>query len=253
MYTQCPHCEAIFRVSMKEITTAHGQLRCGECGHTFNAMNSLSSTLPGELEQTTTPEEAIANKTSSAPIPSESSPTHPQANVPTKAYTHKPQSTTPTQDRARKYMLWSGIGLVTLLLLQTLYVSRDWLAHQPATAGITRSACQFLGCSITPKRDPTQIEIISHNVYAHPNEPGSLIITATMRNKASYGQPLPLVEVSFLDKDTNTIALRRFRPEEYTPKNRADKKLFLPNETLYFRMKIKDPGKDAVTFQFNFL
>ncbi len=268
MYTQCPHCEAIFRVSMKEITTAHGQLRCGECGHIFNAMNSLSSTLPGDsggLEQNPKAHGGVGNGSDSnlaqgitkstynnAKMSTESSGSSVH-NTPTKPSLGNAKSTTPTQDRARKYMLWAGMGLVTILFLQTLYVSRNWLAHQPATAGITRSVCKTLGCSITPKRDPTKIEIISHNVYAHPNEPGSLIITATMRNTASYGQPLPLIEVSFLDKNNHTIALRRFRPEEYTPKNRADKKLFTPNETLYFRMKIKDPGKEAVTFQFNFL
>lgn len=249
---------------MKEITTAHGQLRCGECGHTFDAMNSLSSTLPNGLEQATEQAETTRQNsnlkdlqkdttatTETSVNNSRHTPTKPALGTSDKS--GKVESTTPAQDRARKYMLWSGIGLVTLLLLQTLYVSRNWFAHQSATAELTRSVCKVLGCSITPQRDPTKIEIISHNVYAHPNEPGSLIITATMHNKAPYGQPLPLVEVSFLDKNNKTVALRRFSPQEYTPKNRADKKLFAPNETLYFRIKIKDPGKEAVTFQFNFL
>ncbi|MEE9351590.1 MAG: zinc-ribbon and DUF3426 domain-containing protein [Thiotrichaceae bacterium] len=239
MYTQCPHCEAIFRVSMKEITAAHGQLRCGECSNTFDAMNSLSSTLPDGLDQ------SMQTKTA------ENS-THPVLSK-IKNSKDKPYSATPSQDRARKYMLWAGLGLITLLLLQALYGSRNWLAHQPLTSQATRSACKTLGCSITPQRDPTKIEVTSRNVYAHPNEPGSLIITATMRNTAPYEQPLPLIEVSFLDKNTDTVALRRFRPEEYTPKSRVDKELFIPNETITFRIKIEDPGKEAVTFQFNFL
>ncbi len=239
MYTQCPHCEAIFRVSMKEITAAHGKLRCGECRNTFDAMDSLSSTLPGGLEQTMTTE----NMTQKHPVLSRAK----------NASSEKPYSATPAQDRARKYMLWVAIGLVTLALLQTLYASRNWFAHQPITSSVTRSICKTLGCNITPKRDPTKIKVTSRNVYAHPNEPGSLIITATMKNNASYEQLIPLVEVSFLDKDNNTIAFRRFSPEEYTQKSRVNKKLFTPNETLTLRIKIEDPGKEAVTFQFNFL
>ena len=243
MYTQCPHCEAIFRVSMKEITSAHGKLRCGECRNTFDAMDSLSSTLPSGLDQTMITDSNLQM--------------HPVLSRAKKAATatanKKSYSATPSQDRARKYMFWAALGLITLLLFQALYASRNWLAHQPLTSGVTRTVCKTLGCSIKPQRDPTNIKVTSRNVYAHPNEPGLLIITATMKNKANYEQQLPLIEVSFLDKNTNMIAMRRFPPKEYTPKNRINKELFAPNETITFRIKIKDPGKEAVTFQFNFL
>ncbi len=242
MYTQCPHCEAIFRVSMKEITAAHGRLRCGECNNTFDAMDSLSSTLPDGLDGTMTAETNIQKH----PVLSRT------RNAPNSS-TNTTYSATPTQDRARKYMLWAGIGLLTLLLLQTLYTSRNWLVQQPLTSSMTRSVCKTLGCSIALKRDPTKIEIASRNVYAHPNKPGALIVTATMRNNANYKQPLPLVEVSFLDANSDVITLRRFRPEEYTPKNRINKELFEEGETITFKIQIQDPGKEAVTFQFNFL
>ncbi|QTR48893.1 MJ0042-type zinc finger domain-containing protein [Candidatus Thiothrix anitrata] len=48
MYTQCSHCKAIFRVTMKELTAAQRLLRCGECDTIFDAMKSLSTTLPEE-------------------------------------------------------------------------------------------------------------------------------------------------------------------------------------------------------------
>lgn len=250
MYTQCPHCEAIFRVSMKEITTAHGQLRCGECDHTFDAMDSLSSTLPCKLNDTDAHNDTVTT---------EETIEHPNLTrswrqaITTTDNNSNHSGATPSQDKAKKYLFLAVSGLVILLLLQTLYSTRHWLAHQPMTANMTRSICKSLGCSITPRRDPTKIKVLSRNVYAHPNEPGSLIITSTMKNLASYKQPLPLIEVSFLDKNDHTIALRRFRPQEYTQKSRMDKKLFTPNEILNFRIKIEDPGSKAVTFQFNFL
>lgn len=261
MYTQCSHCEAIFRVSMKEITAASGQLRCGECNHTFEAMETLSSTLPGgpgELNSVNTEEQNGLTGLRHS-MTTEKHLQHPHrssAKEPSKFSNHemeKSYSATPSQDRARKYMFIVALGLVLLLLLQTLYSARDWFAHQPMTSGITRSICKTIGCTITPQRDPTKIKVLSRNVFAHPNEPGSLIITSTIKNQSSYKQQLPLIEVSFLDKNSNVFALRRFRPEEYTQKSRVDKKLFQPNETINFRIKIKDPGSEAVTFQFNFL
>lgn len=243
MYTQCSHCDTIFRVSMKEITAAQGKLRCGECGQVFDAMDTLSSTLPAGLEQNM----LVKEQTMPTPVLSRSK----KAKI--ESTTAAKSSLTPSQDRARTYMFWVGVGLILFLLLQALYVSRNWLAHQPATAHMTRSLCKTLGCTITPQRDPTKIEVVSRNVYAHPNEPGSLIIAATMHNVSPFEQPLPLIEVSFLNKNNDTIALRRFRPEEYTAKNRENKDLFNPDETITFKLKIADPGSEAVTFQFNFL
>ncbi|MFN2348089.1 MAG: DUF3426 domain-containing protein [Thioalkalivibrio sp.] len=51
MYTQCPHCQAVFRVTTAELTLSDGQVRCGECLTVFNGMDSLS-VLPPEDEQT---------------------------------------------------------------------------------------------------------------------------------------------------------------------------------------------------------
>ena len=224
MYTQCPHCEAVFRVSIKEITAANGKLRCGECSHVFNGMDSVSSSYTQQINN---------SKQQGTAIP---------------AYPHTEDS----QNHSKTLMLWAIAGLIGLMLLQIAYSSRSWLAHQPLTAGITRSTCQFIGCSITPKRDASQIKITSRNVYAHPNEPNSLIISATFNNEASFTQPLPLIEVSFLDKTGKIVALRRFRPDEYQ-QHKKESDLFAADETITFRIKIADPGEKAVTFQFKFL
>lgn len=228
MYTQCPHCEAVFRVSIKEITAANGKLRCGECSHVFNGMDSVSSSYSQQLNKIPSPH------TSNTPV----TPAYP--NIET------------SQNYSKKLMLWAIVGLIALMLLQIAYSSRNWLAHQPLSSGITRSTCRFIGCSITPKRDASQIKITSRNVYAHPNEPNSLIIAATFNNEAKFTQPLPLIEVNFLDKTGKIVALRRFRPDEYLQNKQSDK-LFSPNETITFRIKIADPGEKAVTFQFKFL
>jgi hypothetical protein len=210
---------------MKEVTTAQGQLRCGECDYTFDAMNSLSSTLPNDIR--TSKDSIILKK--------------------------KQQQGNDVLEKNKfpKYVFFVSLLLALLLLMQAMHSYRNWLAHQPLTAGITRTFCDITHCEITPQRDPQNISIISHNVYAHPNETDALIISASLKNKASYLQPLPLVEVSFLNKKGETIALRRFRPESYL-KKRKDK-LFKSKETITFKLKIEDPGAEAVRFKFRFL
>ena len=42
MYTQCPECDTIFRVNAVLLRTAQGQVRCGVCDATFDAIRFLT-------------------------------------------------------------------------------------------------------------------------------------------------------------------------------------------------------------------
>ena len=46
MYTQCPECQIAFRVTAKVLQQASGNVRCGSCGHAFNALQYLSEEMP---------------------------------------------------------------------------------------------------------------------------------------------------------------------------------------------------------------
>lgn len=46
MYTQCPHCDAIFQLSTAQLKAANGDVRCGQCLAVFSALDHLSDDLP---------------------------------------------------------------------------------------------------------------------------------------------------------------------------------------------------------------
>lgn len=46
MYTQCPDCEIAFKVTAEVLKQAAGMVRCGSCGHAFNALAYLSEQMP---------------------------------------------------------------------------------------------------------------------------------------------------------------------------------------------------------------
>ena len=46
MFTNCPECGTVFRISTQELRMAEGQVRCGHCSATFNALASLSEEPP---------------------------------------------------------------------------------------------------------------------------------------------------------------------------------------------------------------
>ena len=46
MYSQCPDCQARFRVTAAALRAARGTVRCGRCGSAFDALARLSDTVP---------------------------------------------------------------------------------------------------------------------------------------------------------------------------------------------------------------
>jgi predicted Zn finger-like uncharacterized protein len=47
VFTQCPKCETVFRLSAEALRAAGGQVRCGRCGEVFNALARLAEDATG--------------------------------------------------------------------------------------------------------------------------------------------------------------------------------------------------------------
>ncbi|WGZ93316.1 MAG: zinc-ribbon and DUF3426 domain-containing protein [Candidatus Thiothrix putei] len=242
MYTQCNHCNAIFRVTMKELTAAQGLLRCGECDNIFDAMKSLSQTLPEERRFAKLGTAVPLDLTDVVSRTSNQSTNHPTLRLPHLTLRHP----------LGYYLLRLSLAvLALLLLLQVLYSSRHWLARQPVTTTLTHQICELLGCNIIPPRDIRKINLLSRNIYSHPNTPKVLTISAAIQNDAAFPQPYPLIEISFLDQNNVVLALRRFPPEEYIQHFNGElMQMGVPDELL---LNIADPGEAAVRFQFRFM
>lgn len=41
MYTECPSCKTVFKITANHLKIAHGKVRCGSCSTVFNALDSL--------------------------------------------------------------------------------------------------------------------------------------------------------------------------------------------------------------------
>ena len=39
LYTRCPHCQTVFRLSEQHLAAANGRVRCGACFQVFDAVN----------------------------------------------------------------------------------------------------------------------------------------------------------------------------------------------------------------------
>lgn len=147
-----------------------------------------------------------------------------------------------------------GLCLLMLLFGQYLYKNRDELVQYPSMRPMLETLCSVTGCELAARVSLGQIELLNHGIYSHPNETDALMIKATIVNHAQFKQPLPIIELSLSNIRGEKIALRRFGPSEYLPASEAVEDSLMDSEKqINISLQVKDPGKDALAFEFEFL
>lgn len=242
MYVECPQCHALYRISRHQLTAADGWVRCGECQHVFEARETLSD----EDEH------------------------HPQLPLgypdPPAAESGAPVATAPldtgddavaASKRPRGWLAtlaWS-LGILALLALlagQYLLSVRDQLAQTPALRPWLAQLCELRGCTLPPLRALNRIELISRNVFTHPNIAHALMLTATIDNTAPFPQPYPVLQISFSNLQGKTVAIGRFKPAQYLPPDINPRQSMPPDTPIAISVSFKDPGPQAVSYEFSF-
>ena len=179
--------------------------------------------------------ESIAETVKKAPAPEIAS--APEKKPPTASEpVEHIQQAPPTRKLGNNYNKWliiTAISLAILLLAQVLYNNRHLFTN-------------------TPRHEPEKVVMLNHNVFVHPNEKEALLISASMENTAEQPQPYPVLEMVLTDAQSSIVSLRRFLPQEYI-ENYNSAMLLPVKKPVNFKLKIKDPGKKATRFQFDFL
>ncbi len=153
----------------------------------------------------------------------------------------------------------SGILLLsTTLVVQYFWLNRDQFVTSPKFQALVEKTCLTFDCSKLTIRDPAHIELLTRNVFSHPDEKDALMINIALQNNAKFSQPYPVLQINFSDVRGGNIVARRFTPSEYlaeyaTEPKQKSKPLLQPGSSADFNLEIEDPGKQAITYEFTFL
>lgn len=158
------------------------------------------------------------------------------------------------------YSVWRDISwsLAILMLMLSLFVEYTWfyrheLAAKPQLRPWVTKICNFADCEAMDLRYPKEIEMVSRNIYSHPNVNNALIVSLTMINHTTFAQPFPNIKLDFSDVRGSVVASRLFLPEEYLQLKKKSLRLLPPEALTDISIKIQDPGPQAMTYEFNFL
>ncbi len=224
--------------------------------------SAKATTKPDEAEKQTEIEEmmgasaapsATVEEPESEAIEAEDTPREEEETNAPGSYSLPPQlESRPVRATLRTLFLGlSNLMLIAALVLQYAYQHRIPLRDNETLRPWLDTLCQLTDCPLPPKRDPDKIELVDNMMQSHPRYQNSLLVTATLINRADYAQPYPIVEITMTDLQQKVVAQRTFTPEEYLAGD-FSKMGFTPNVEVPLMLELTDPGNNAVGFKFDF-
>lgn len=248
MFTQCPYCLTVYEPRATQLAAGRGELRCGVCERSFDALEYLSDA-------------PVASRALRVPLAEEAPRVEPFASPEQGELFRSREAPAAPRFLARGHVAavpsaarwWLLAGVLALLLgAQIVLAQRNQLAADPGWRPWLARLCEVAGCSLQPWHAPERVRLTSREVRPHPSVDGALLITATLRNDSPHPMAWPVLELALLDLSGQRVALRRFRAAEYLGGEPTAAAL-LPGQSANAALEVADPGKQAIAFAFEFL
>ena len=242
--TRCPHCRSVFRVLPEQLAQAQGWLRCGQCRGLFDSTGlvltlpedeasaprvDLNDFLQAEDRGASAPAAPAMAAANVAPPHTDASAallsfeqalaTFPGPEFLAHASSHGAEIAEPdASDVAPARARWGAIALFALLLLQLLWVMRAWW-QTDSVGALAQRGCEWLHCSVPALSDAEQL-LIDGSRLVRTDE--GYRVEWTLRNRSSWPQRAPTLELTLMDEGGDVLVRRVVRPAEMSAPDRLE-------------------------------
>ncbi len=227
--TKCPECGTRFKVTAAQLEAHEGLVRCGRCSLVFNANEFLQHDEPSpQLSLPIDAEPAVE-----LPADKRAAPVLEEAGEPP-ALTHAAETETEAGEEQQAHAVeeltdevpqprkrrWPGIlaaMLLTLALLaQAAYYFRvDLAAQLPGLKPLLVQYCSLLGCTVELPARAELMSIESSELESDRVQANLITLHALLRNRATFAQSYPSLELTLTDMQDKPVARRIFHPVDY--------------------------------------
>lgn len=142
-------------------------------------------------------------------------PAHFEADPPTILELHNPPAVRDAP--SWPWVLGSLIALFILAGQLLIHYRTEIIAGRPDVRPVFVAACELLGCRITLPYKIDLIGIDASDLAPDEKRPGTLHLTATLRNRAPYAQAWPHLEITLTDAQERPLLRRALEPAQYLP------------------------------------
>ncbi len=246
--TVCPHCDTRFKITKAQLAAHHGMVRCGHCMEPFDTHPNFA---PDQLDlQLELPilEEPTASTYSKMIV------LQPMTLAEQVAIMQDGDSELHTKHRSwpwardsgefqpkRRTWPWAiaALSLSLMLLAQTAYFFRvDLAARVSGLKPVLIGYCQILKCGVPLPQHTDLIGIESSDLVADPTNESQITLSALLRNRATYAQAFPNLELTLNDSQDKPLARRVFHPSDYLPPQENEITGLLPNYEISVKLHL---------------
>lgn len=253
MYTLCPQCQTVFRVTAAQLNARDGQVRCGRCQHVFRADQHLIERPPDSAIKPKSALRKRAPRKSARPAPGiETTHAPASATEPVRDTAGDGTPWPPAQAAHTQSVFWSVGALALLLVLLgqvVVFYGAELVRAAPLLRTTVSQLCRTLPCQRLAPTDMHRLDLVETQVTPHPRYDRALRIKATMVNRADRAQPYPLLEVTLIDSQGSVVARRAYPPREYLRKPEPIAAGLPPQVAVNVQLDITSPGPQANGFE----
>jgi predicted Zn finger-like uncharacterized protein len=251
MQTRCPACHTVFRVTPLQLKAKQGKVRCGQCRHVFDALASLIDAEPSPGDEQTellpnTPIISMVEPPEVDPledIPETVAPSlyRPGLEIPPEPLLHEEAK---AKSRTWIWVLCTLLALAVLLLQAVVQFRTGLSVLIPEAKPALQETCALLGCDLTLPHKPDLLGIEASDL--HPNPGGLLILAATLKNRATFAQAYPDLELTLTNNSDQPLIRKVIPPQEYLPKTVDVAAGFAANSEIALNLTL-DAGSSGAT------
>jgi predicted Zn finger-like uncharacterized protein len=139
-------------------------------------------------------------------------------------------------------------GLVLCLMGQVVHHYRTDLADTAVLRGPLTALYLDLGAPLEPHWNMASYEIRQLGASTDGTA-GNLLVRASISNRATRDQPLPLLRVVMQDRFGNRVAARDLKPAEYLGRGAPQVSLLGAGQRIDVQVALQDPGQVATGFE----
>ena len=152
---------------------------------------------------------------------------------------------------ARGTLAWTAAGLLLALLLaaQLIHHFRQDLVRHPQVGPPLRAAYERLGLALLPNWDLGSFELRQWGNDANAAAQGSMVVRASLKNRAAFAQPHPILRLELEDRFGSTVGTRDFEPADYLKNPSQGSRLIAPGSSSEAELLLADPGPEAVGYR----
>jgi predicted Zn finger-like uncharacterized protein len=145
------------------------------------------------------------------------------------------------------YWTAGATAAALLLLVQVVHHSRQQLVAQEWAQPVLTAVYSLFGVTLEPSWDLAAYDLRQLGGEAPAEASDHIVVRATVHNRATHSQPLPMIRVRLQDRFGNSLATHAIAPQDYLkvpPPTRMK-----PDQRMDAELTVEDPNRQAVGFE----